>query len=65
MPIKKVRSSASFVLPTLQRKIMQIGFSDLAKIDNGDMWPIALTLKELNAATEERIAGLVKKAVSQ
>lgn len=45
-------------------RYMQFGFSDLAKIDDGDMWPIAFTLKELNAATEERIAELVKKAVS-
>ena len=44
-------------------RYMQFGFSDLAKIDDGDMWPIAFTLKELNAATEERIAELVKKAV--
>ena len=40
------------------------GFSDTAKLDQGDMWPTAFALKQLTAAEEERIAGLVKKAVS-
>ena len=40
------------------------GFSDKAKLDEGTMWPTAFALKELTAADEARIAGLVKKAVS-
>ena len=40
------------------------GFSDTAKLDEGAMWPTSFALKELTAADEERIAALVKKAVS-
>ena len=41
-----------------------LGFSDKANLDEGAMWPVAFALKELTAADEERIAALVKKAVS-
>jgi len=40
------------------------GFSDKAKLDEGNMWPNAYALTKLTAADEARIAGLVKKAVS-
>jgi len=40
------------------------GFSDQAKLDEGQMWPTGFALKELTAAEEARIAALVKKAVS-
>jgi uncharacterized protein YdhG (YjbR/CyaY superfamily) len=40
------------------------GFSDEASIDEGAMWPTSFALKELTAADEARIGGLVKKAVS-
>ncbi len=40
------------------------GFSDAANLDEGGMWPVAFALKELTAVEEERIAALVKKAVS-
>ncbi len=40
------------------------GFNDTANLDEGDMWPVTYALKELTAAEEERIAALVKKAVS-
>ncbi len=40
------------------------GFNDTANLDEGPMWPTAFALKELTAAEEERIAALVKKAVS-
>src|SRR2546423_10695775 len=40
------------------------GFSDAANLDEGAMWPVAFALKELTAAEEARIGGLVKKAVS-
>jgi uncharacterized protein YdhG (YjbR/CyaY superfamily) len=41
-----------------------LGFNDEAKLDEGAMWPTAFALKELTAAEEARIAGLVKRAVS-
>jgi uncharacterized protein YdhG (YjbR/CyaY superfamily) len=40
------------------------GFNDAAKLDEGDMWPTSFALKELTPAVEERMAALVKKAVS-
>jgi len=40
------------------------GFNDAAKLDDGAMWPTAFALKELTPADEERIAALVRKAVS-
>ncbi len=40
------------------------GFSDKANLDEGAMWPTYFALKELTAAEEARIAGLVKRAVS-
>ncbi len=40
------------------------GFSDKANLDEGTMWPASFALAELTAADEERIAALVKRAVS-
>jgi hypothetical protein len=40
-----------------------LGFSDKAKLDEGNMWPVAFALKKLTAAEEAKIAALVKKAV--
>jgi uncharacterized protein YdhG (YjbR/CyaY superfamily) len=40
------------------------GFSDKAKLDDGEMWPISYALKKLTPAEEAKIAALVKKAVS-
>jgi len=41
------------------------GFSDEAKLDDGNMWPNAYALTtKLTAADEARIGALVKKAVS-
>jgi uncharacterized protein YdhG (YjbR/CyaY superfamily) len=39
-----------------------LGFSDIANLDEGAMWPTAFALKELSAAEEARISELVKKA---
>jgi uncharacterized protein YdhG (YjbR/CyaY superfamily) len=39
------------------------GFSDVAKLDEGAMWPTSFALKEVTAADEARIGALVKKAV--
>jgi uncharacterized protein YdhG (YjbR/CyaY superfamily) len=41
-----------------------LGFSDKAKLDEGDMWPTAFALKKLTAADEARISALIKKAAS-
>ncbi len=40
-----------------------LGFSDKAKLDEGNLWPVAYALKELTPSEEARIATLVKKAV--
>lgn len=40
-----------------------LGFSDQASLDDGAMWPTAFALRELDAAVEERITALVRKAV--
>jgi uncharacterized protein YdhG (YjbR/CyaY superfamily) len=40
-----------------------LGFSDVANLDDGAMWPTSFALKELTAAEEERIGALVKNAV--
>ena len=41
-----------------------LGFSDKAKLDDGNMWPTAFALVALTAAEEARIGALVKKAAS-
>jgi uncharacterized protein YdhG (YjbR/CyaY superfamily) len=41
-----------------------LGFSDKANLDEGHMWPTAFALKEMTAAEEEKIAALVRRAVS-
>lgn len=48
-----------------KERYMTLGFNEVAKLDDGHMWPIAFALKELTAMEEARIAGLVKKAVSE
>lgn len=39
------------------------GFSDMAKLDDGAMWPTSFALNELTAVEEAKIISLVKKAV--
>jgi uncharacterized protein YdhG (YjbR/CyaY superfamily) len=39
-----------------------LGFSDKAKLDEGNMWPVAYALTKLTAAEEAKIGALVKKA---
>ncbi len=41
-----------------------LGFNDTAKLDEGNMWPVAFALKKLTPAEEAKIIALVKKAVS-
>lgn len=40
-----------------------LGFSDLAQLDEGTLWPTVYALTELTAADEARIAALIAKAV--
>jgi uncharacterized protein YdhG (YjbR/CyaY superfamily) len=40
-----------------------LGFSDVANLDEGSMWPTSFALKELGAAEEAKIGALVKRAV--
>jgi hypothetical protein len=40
-----------------------LGFNDVARLDNGTMWPNGYALTELTAEDEKMIAALVKKAV--
>jgi len=40
------------------------GFSDVANLDEGNIWPVGYALMELTPADEEKIIALVKKAVS-
>lgn len=39
-----------------------LGFQPDARLDEGEMWPVAFALTSLTSATEKRIAELVKKA---
>ena len=41
-----------------------LGFSDKARLDEGNMWPTDFALTKLTRADEARITALVKKAVS-
>jgi uncharacterized protein YdhG (YjbR/CyaY superfamily) len=41
-----------------------LGFSDIANLDEGAMWPTSFALKELTPNEEARISALVRKAVS-
>ena len=40
-----------------------LGFSDIATLDEGDMWPSSYALVELTPAVKKQIAELIKKAV--
>ena len=44
--------------------LFRSGFSDKANLDDGALWPVAFALTELTAATEKRIAALLKQAAS-
>ena len=40
-----------------------LGFQPDARIDDGEMWPVAFAVTELTSASEAKIAELVKKAI--
>ena len=41
-----------------------LGFQDTANLDDGDLWPVSYALHKWSAAVENKVAGLVKAAVS-
>lgn len=41
-----------------------LGFTDAARLDDGDLWPVAFALRKLTPAVEARIADLLARAVS-
>lgn len=40
-----------------------LGFSDKAKLDEGDLWPNAYALQKMTPAVEKQVVALIKKAV--
>jgi uncharacterized protein YdhG (YjbR/CyaY superfamily) len=46
-----------------KERYLTLGFNDLAKLDDGNVWPISYAVTKLTAADEAKIAALVKKAV--
>ncbi len=47
-----------------KERYMTFGFNEPAKLDDGNLWPIAYALIKLTAAEETMIASMVKKAVN-
>jgi uncharacterized protein YdhG (YjbR/CyaY superfamily) len=45
-------------------RYMTLGFNDVARLDEGTMWPITFAISELSPIDEVRIVDLVKKAIS-
>lgn len=45
-------------------RFMTLGFNDVAKLDDGNMWPIYYALIKLTPAEELKIATLIKKAIA-
>jgi uncharacterized protein YdhG (YjbR/CyaY superfamily) len=41
-----------------------LGFQDTANLDDGDLWPVSYALQKWSAAVENKVAELVKAAVS-
>ena len=50
--------------PKFGERYATFGFNDNAKLDDGNMWPVAYALKKLTKADEAKITALVKQAVS-
>jgi len=46
-----------------KERYAMLGFNDIAKLDDGSMWPVAYALTKLTAGDEKKIRALVKKAV--
>ncbi|KIQ62803.1 hypothetical protein TR51_28175 [Kitasatospora griseola] len=57
-PVCFFQSAAKF-----KSRYATIGFSDHARLDDGDMWPVYYAVADLGEAEAARIAELVKRAV--
>jgi len=44
-------------------RYMTFGFNDVAKLDDGNMWPITFALTNLTDVEETKISELIQKAV--
>jgi uncharacterized protein YdhG (YjbR/CyaY superfamily) len=62
----KGKDTICFFKPAQKFKVRYatLGFSDKAKLDDGEMWPTEYALAKLGDAEEKRVIALVKKAVS-
>ncbi|RKE19947.1 iron chaperone [Streptomyces sp. TLI_171] len=58
-PVCFFQSAAKF-----KSRYAMIGFSDNAKLDDGDMWPTYFAIADLGEAEAARLSDLVKRAVS-
>jgi len=47
-----------------KERYSNIGFQDVANLDDGDMWPIMFALQNWSPAVEKKIVRLVKAALS-
>ena len=47
-----------------KERYAMFGFNDIAKLDQGAMWPVAYALTELTPADEAKIRRMVKKAAA-
>ena len=45
-------------------RYLSFGFSDLAKLDDGGLWPTAYAVTKLSAAEVKKVSALVKQAAS-
>jgi uncharacterized protein YdhG (YjbR/CyaY superfamily) len=50
--------------PKFSERYATFGFNDNAKLDDGNMWPVAYALKKMTKADEAKITALIKQAVS-
>jgi len=41
-----------------------LGFQDAANLDDGDVWPVTYALKKWSPVVEQKVAELVKAAIS-
>ena len=41
-----------------------LGFQDAAKLDDGDLWPVAYALRQWSPVVEKKVVKLVKAAAS-
>lgn len=47
-----------------KERYSNLGFQDLATLDDGDMWPIMFAIQRWTPTVEKKVVALVKKAVA-